>query len=203
MFMMAEYAVERNATQAAIRAGYSEKTANTQGPRLLVNVRVKAAIAAKQAEQLARVDLREEDALRAIARHVQADGHADVRDLVDEQGNLKNLKDLSDHAAMNVAGFDVVKRNLTSGDGKVDTVIKVKMRDQSRYVELASRILKLDTNRLDVHMRHSYEELRQRLAAGRAHMAKHEVVEGEVVKKATAEIVTPEAAEPVTPLVTP
>ena len=33
--LVKEYAIDGNATQAAISAGYSEKTANTQGPRLL------------------------------------------------------------------------------------------------------------------------------------------------------------------------
>lgn len=37
-----EYLVDVNATRAAIRAGYSEKTAEVQGPRLLGNVRVVA-----------------------------------------------------------------------------------------------------------------------------------------------------------------
>ena len=36
-----EYLVDTNATQAAIRAGYSEKTAYSQGQRLLKNVEVK------------------------------------------------------------------------------------------------------------------------------------------------------------------
>lgn len=36
-----EYLIDLNATQAAIRAGYSEKTADVQGPRLLGNVRVR------------------------------------------------------------------------------------------------------------------------------------------------------------------
>ncbi|WP_295790037.1 terminase small subunit [uncultured Veillonella sp.] len=35
-----EYLVDLNATQAAIRAGYSERTAHSQGPRLLENVEV-------------------------------------------------------------------------------------------------------------------------------------------------------------------
>lgn len=35
-----EYVVDWNATQAAIRAGYSEKTADVQGSRLLGNVKV-------------------------------------------------------------------------------------------------------------------------------------------------------------------
>lgn len=36
---VAEYLVDMNATQAAIRAGYSQKTADVQGPRLFGNVR--------------------------------------------------------------------------------------------------------------------------------------------------------------------
>ncbi len=43
-----EYVVDLNATQAAIRAGYSAKTANEQGCRLLANVSVKAHIAELQ-----------------------------------------------------------------------------------------------------------------------------------------------------------
>lgn len=41
-----EYLVDLNATQAAKRAGYSEKTANEQGARLLANVSVHARIEA-------------------------------------------------------------------------------------------------------------------------------------------------------------
>ena len=43
-----EYLVDLNATQAAIRAGYSAKTATSQGERLLRNVEVSAAIQAAQ-----------------------------------------------------------------------------------------------------------------------------------------------------------
>jgi len=41
---VAEYIVDKNATQAAIRAGYSAKTAQEQSSRLLSNVMVQAAI---------------------------------------------------------------------------------------------------------------------------------------------------------------
>ncbi len=43
-----EYLIEPNATQAAIRAKYSKKTAYSQGQRLLKHVEVAAAIAAGQ-----------------------------------------------------------------------------------------------------------------------------------------------------------
>ena len=44
-----EYMLDLNATQAAIRAGYSAHTADVQGPRLLGNVGVAEAIQAAQA----------------------------------------------------------------------------------------------------------------------------------------------------------
>ena len=44
-----EYMSDLNATQAAIRAGYSEKTARSQGQRLLTNVDIAAAIRTGQA----------------------------------------------------------------------------------------------------------------------------------------------------------
>lgn len=42
-----EYLIDLNATQAAIRSGYSEKTAYSQGQRMLKNVEVKAYIDAE------------------------------------------------------------------------------------------------------------------------------------------------------------
>lgn len=48
---VAEYLVDKNATQAAIRAGYSKKTAASQGERLLRNVEIRAAIDAAMQER--------------------------------------------------------------------------------------------------------------------------------------------------------
>jgi phage terminase small subunit len=47
---VAEYLIDKNATQACVRAGYSAKTANTVGPRLLVNVGIKELISKKLTE---------------------------------------------------------------------------------------------------------------------------------------------------------
>lgn len=46
-----EYLVDMNATQAAIRAGYSKKTAYSQGQRLLKNVEIKNLIDSKLEER--------------------------------------------------------------------------------------------------------------------------------------------------------
>lgn len=52
-----EYLCDLNATQAAIRAGYSAKTANEQGAQLLANLSVKAAVQAAMDERAARTEL--------------------------------------------------------------------------------------------------------------------------------------------------
>ena len=52
-----EYLIDLNATQAAIRSGYSVKTANKIGPKLLVNVGIQKAISDAQAERSESVGL--------------------------------------------------------------------------------------------------------------------------------------------------
>ncbi|NOV25900.1 terminase small subunit [Cupriavidus necator] len=52
-----EYLIDLNATQAAIRAGYSERTASEQSSRLLGNVKVAAAIERAQAKRSERTQI--------------------------------------------------------------------------------------------------------------------------------------------------
>lgn len=77
---VSEYLVDLNATQAAIRAGYSAKTANREGSRLLSKVDVADAIAAKAAEKAAALDLSAERVLRGLfeeaTRHGDGASHA-------------------------------------------------------------------------------------------------------------------------------
>jgi phage terminase small subunit len=63
-----EYLVDLNATQAAIRAGYSARTANEQGPRLLVNVGIATAIQAAQLARSERLQLTQDHVLRGLHR---------------------------------------------------------------------------------------------------------------------------------------
>ena len=69
-----EYLVDLNGTQAAIRSGYSSRTANEQAARLLANVYVKTAVEAGAAKQHAQLDLTAEKVLAELLRI----GHAEV-----------------------------------------------------------------------------------------------------------------------------
>ena len=63
---VSEYLIDSNATQAAIRAGYSEKTAQQTGSRLLLNVVIQAAIKAGQKNIAKRNDLTVDDLVREL-----------------------------------------------------------------------------------------------------------------------------------------
>lgn len=143
---VAEYLVDLNATQAAIRAGYSPKGATVTGSKLLANPKVGAAVAAGKAQQLEKADLTATMVLEAIRRQVVGD----VRQLFDTHGNLRAITDLTEEQAALIAGMEVVKRNLTAGDGEVDTIIKVKLTDRGRYVEMAAKHFGLLIERVEV-----------------------------------------------------
>lgn len=61
-----EYLVDLNATQAAVRAGYSERTASRIGPQLLGKNWVREAIEKAQAKRARRVEIKAEDVLRGV-----------------------------------------------------------------------------------------------------------------------------------------
>jgi len=61
-----EYLVDLNATQAAIRAGYSPKTANEQSCRLLVNVKIANAIQKAMDDRARRVEVTADYVLESI-----------------------------------------------------------------------------------------------------------------------------------------
>lgn len=73
-----EYLKDRNATQAAIRAGYSERTAKEQGYRLLTNVHVTARINELMRERAQRLEIETTDVLQRLWEKATAD----VNDLV-------------------------------------------------------------------------------------------------------------------------
>jgi len=63
---VAEYLIDLNATQAAIRAGYSRHTAKSQGQRLLTNVAIAAAVGTKTQKQIEKLDISADYVLRGL-----------------------------------------------------------------------------------------------------------------------------------------
>ena len=66
-----EYQIDHNATQAAIRAGYSEDTAQQQGSRLLLNVVIKEAIESDTQTVLEKLGLSHEWVLKSLKSNAE------------------------------------------------------------------------------------------------------------------------------------
>lgn len=76
-----EYLLDLNATQAAIRAGYSAATAESQGSRLLSNAKVSAAVQEALDERAERAELKADKVIndiRRIAKNAEKAGELGV-----------------------------------------------------------------------------------------------------------------------------
>jgi len=94
-----EYLIDLNATQAALRAGYSEKTAKSQGQRLLTNVDVQAAISQGIKVRSQRTEVTQDYVLTTIVETIErskqarvlTDSHGEPMTQETEDGDLKVL----------------------------------------------------------------------------------------------------------------
>ena len=73
--------------------------------------------------------------------------YSDIRELFDDRGRLKPMKDWPEGLAAAVGSVEVVRRNIDSGDGHQDDVIKIKLWDKSRSLEILFKHLGLLTKR--------------------------------------------------------
>ena len=96
-----EYLVDLNATQAAIRAGYSARTANEQGARLSANVSVSSAIQAALEARAKEIGRTARDVLKDIQDVTRA-----ARDAGDTRAALKGLELEGKHLGMFVDRVD-------------------------------------------------------------------------------------------------
>lgn len=87
-----EYLIDLNATQAAIRAGYSQHTAGKIGAQLLGKTGVRAALRARQAVLREKVGVRQEQVIAELA----AIAFANINDYVESSEAGERLRPLSE-----------------------------------------------------------------------------------------------------------
>lgn len=75
---------------------------------------------------------------------------SDIRLLFDDKGNLKPIHQLPDSIAFAVAGVEVVKKNITTGDGQIDTIHKVKLWDKPRAIEFLLKHFGMLTEKVEI-----------------------------------------------------
>lgn len=136
---VAEYLIDGNATRAASAAGYSARTAQEQGSRLLSNVMVAEAVAKGQKAALSKAGL-SADLVRNRLRQIIS---FDIRKLYDVNGNLIPIPELDDDTAAAINSVEVlVERSRNNDDNQSSTIShthKIKAVDVARAVELGMR----------------------------------------------------------------
>lgn len=109
-----------NATNAAIAAGYSVKTAAVQGCRLLRNVQIQQEIVNRREQLAAECGINATSVIRSMARAL----HFDPRKLYREDGTLKDVSELDDDTADALASLEVVAIAGSGKDGETPAYVK-------------------------------------------------------------------------------
>jgi len=133
-----EYLIDLNATQAAIRAGYSENTAQKIGSENLSKPLVSAAISEAMKERTEALDI---DAQWLLQRLVD-EANADVADLYTEEGALKPIHMWPKIWRQGlVAGLEV-QQQFEYVDGQKSPegyLMKVKLSDRVKRMEMIGK----------------------------------------------------------------
>lgn len=144
-----EYLIDLNATQAAIRAGYSAKTAYSQGQRLLKHVEIATAIGERCEKLSDKLEITAERVLRELAllgfanmadyMHVGPDGdpYLDFSRLTREQAAAL--------AEVTVEDF----KDARGGDARDVRRVKFKLADKRAALVDLGRHLKLFTDKVE------------------------------------------------------
>ncbi len=109
-----EYSLSGNATQAAIAAGYSARTAYQAGHRLLKNVEVQAAIQAKKQEASERLEItRDYIVAELLTNHQMAREDSKI------SASNKSLDQIAD-----LLGFKVDKKHITHASDPIKELLR-------------------------------------------------------------------------------
>ena len=138
---VSEYIIDLNAKQAAIRAGYSPKTAEVQASRLLSLVKVQTEIAKAMEDREKRTGITQDRVLAELS----AIAFAKATDYVEVDYNgivrIKPTAELTDEQKKAIAG---IKEGANG--------IEIKLVDKTKALEMLSRHLGLFNDKLNVNV---------------------------------------------------
>jgi phage terminase small subunit len=135
--------IDLNATQAAIRAGYSVKTANEQGARLLTNVSVQAEIQRLQAEISRRTGISQDRVIRELAKIA----FLNPMNLVTPEGRIRDGASQDD-----LSCIEGVKFKRSDSDTGYSEEREVKIASKLKALELLGKHLGMFNDKLDLNI---------------------------------------------------
>lgn len=136
-----EYLIDLNATQAAIRAGYSPKTANEQGNRLLTNVSVQTELNKQMAKRSRRTGVTQDRVVRELAKIA----FLDMTQVVDDHGRIRDDATPEDRACI-----ESIKYKSSSSDQGESVEREVKVASKLKALELLGKHLGMYSDKLNI-----------------------------------------------------
>lgn len=132
-----EYLKDLNATQAAIRAGYSEKTARQVGAENLTKPVIAAAIEEASKARSERTQIDSDYVLRRLAQIDQMD----VIDILADDGSLKAVRDWPVIWRQFIGGMDVLTSiTRVNDETEIENILKkIKWPDKVKNLELIGK----------------------------------------------------------------
>lgn len=174
-----EYLIDLNATQAAIRAGYSPKTAEQTASRLLRNVKVQEYIAKRQKELSRSTEITQERVIKELAL-IAFSNNADYAHVVEKKlqveagGALVDVLDKDGKPVMYRTVEPVLTEKLTEEQKRALAVIKkgrdgleVKSCDKVKALELLGKHLGIFTDKIEANVNDTTRSELQELLAQR------------------------------------
>lgn len=157
-----EYLIDLNATQAAIRAGYSEKTARSQGQRMLTNVDIQNEIEKRKSARVDRIEITQDRVIEELSyiAFAKASDYARVIEkdaMVEVDGNMVPVLDDEGKPVKYRTVEPILTDELTEEQKRAIAVIKkgrdgfeIKPYDKTRALELLGKHLGMFTEKVEV-----------------------------------------------------
>jgi len=144
-----EYLVDLNATQAAIRAGYSAPTAKETGYGNLQKPHIREAIQKAMDLRLERIQITADRILVELAKL----GFSDIRNIFTESGQLRSVAELGDDIAAAIQSVEVVSSSAgkdSDGNTEIEYTHKIRLADKKAALELLGKHMKLFADKVEV-----------------------------------------------------
>jgi phage terminase small subunit len=134
-----EYIKDLNGTQAAIRAGYSEKSAFAQASQLLSLHKVVVRIDQLKLARQQRTEITSDRVMQELA----VIGFSDIADFIDENGCVRPIKDIPPHSRRAISSFEVIEIFHGHGENKVciGQHKKIRFWDKNKALEIMTKHL--------------------------------------------------------------
>ena len=134
-----EYLIDLNATQAAIRAGYSKETARQIGSDCLSKVVIQNAIQERQQALKKSTEITQE----RILKEESCLAYSDLEGLLDKDGSMIPPHEIPEELRRAISSVEIIERWIKGKDDEMEKEIKYKYRfwDKGRALERISRHL--------------------------------------------------------------